>query len=115
VAAFPASSADPFLWSGWVERPDFVMRFSMNLLGEFDPTDGAVIYKPAPSPVLDAARQVFTVRKFLEFAQYPLWQVTPMADPQGARRVDVRDWRFSFTASATVDASNRVLSSSFHY
>jgi len=115
VAAFPASAGNPFDWSGWVERPDFVMRFSMNLLAEFDPTDGTIIYKPEPSRALDAARQAFTVRKFLEFAQYPLWRVTPMADPEGALRVDVRDWRFPFTASATVDASNRLLSSSFHY
>jgi inner membrane protein len=115
VAAFPASAGNPFEWSGWAERPEFVMRFNMNMLGEFDPTGGAIIYKPAPGPVLDAARQAFVVRKFLEFAQYPLWRVTLMAEREGARRVDVRDWRFPFTASAMVDASNRVLSSSFHY
>jgi hypothetical protein len=115
VAAFPISAGNPFDWAGWVERPDFVVRFSMNLLGEFDPTDGTIIYKPEPGPVLDAARQAFVVRKFLEFAQFPLWRVTPMPEPEGARRVEVRDWRFPFTASVTVDASNRVLSSSFHY
>jgi inner membrane protein len=115
VAGFPISAGDPFAWSGWVERPEFVMRFSMNLLADFDPADGTIIYKPEPSPVLDAARQAFIIQKFLEFAQYPLWRVTPMPDPEGARRVDVRDWRFSFTASATVDASNRILSSSFHF
>jgi len=115
VAAFPMSAGNPFAWSGWVERPEFVMRFSLNLLGEFDPTGGTIIYKPEPGPVLDAARQVFIVRKFLEFSQYPLWRVTPLDDPQGARRVDVRDWRFPFTASVVVDASNRVLASSFHY
>jgi inner membrane protein len=115
AAAFPGSAGDPFEWSGWIERPDFVMHFSMNLLAEFDPTGGALIYKPEPSPALDATRQVYVVRKFLEFAQYPLWQVIPIADPEGAHRVEVRDWRFSFTASATVDASNRVISSTFHY
>jgi hypothetical protein len=109
------SAGNPFAWSGWVERPEFVMRFSLNLLGEFDPTGGTLIYKPEPGPALDSARQVFTVRKFLEFAQYPLWQVTPLDDPQEARRVEVRDWRFPFTASVVVDASNRVLASSFHY
>lgn len=115
VAAFPISAGDPFEWSGWVEGPTFVMRFSMNLLAEFDPTDGAIVYKPEPSTALEAARQAFTIRKFLEFAQYPLWRATPIPDPEGARRVDVRDWRFPFTASATVDGSNRVLSSSFHF
>jgi len=115
VAAFPMSAGDPFEWSGWIERPEFVIRFSMNLLGEFDPTGGAIVYKPQPGPMIDAARQALVVRKFLDFAQYPLWRVTPAADPEGAHRVDVRDWRFSFTASAIVDASDRVLASSFHY
>ena len=115
VAAFPISAGNPFLGSGWVERPEFAMHFSMNLLGEFDPTAGAIIYKPQFRTELEAARQAVAVQKFLDFAQYPLWRVTPVADPEGAHRVDVRDWRFSFTASATLDASNRVVSSSFHY
>ncbi len=116
VAAFPTSAVNPFEWAGWVERPEVAMRFSMNLLADFDPTTPVlVVHKPEPAPALDAARQTFPVRKFLEFAQYPSWQVIPVADPEGAHRVEVRDWRFGFTAGATVDASNRVLSSSFHF
>ncbi len=115
VAAFPVSSGNPFVWSGWVERPEFLMRFSMNLLSEFDPTEGAILYKPEASPALEAARQTFVVQKFLEFAQYPLWRVTPLAEPEGSRLIQVSDWRFPFTASVTVDSSNRVLATSFHY
>lgn len=115
VAAFPVSIANPFEWTGWVERPEFAMRFPVNALAEFDPAAGRVVYKPEPSPALEAARQAYAIRKFLEFAQYPLWRVLPLAEPEGAQRVEVRDWRFPFTAAATVDASNRVLSSSFHY
>jgi inner membrane protein len=115
AAAFPNSAANPLEWSGWVETPEMVENFSLNVLGQFDPSSGTVIYKPDPSPALEAARQAFTVQEFLKFAQYPLWRVTPVADPEGARRVDLRDWRFPFTASAIVDASNRVLSSSFHF
>jgi inner membrane protein len=115
AAAFPVSLANPFEWSGWVERPEFVKHFSMNLLADFDPTSGATIYKPEPDPAIEAARQALPIEKFLEFAQYPLWRVTPLAEPEGARRVEVRDWRFPFTAAATVDSLNRILSSSFHY
>jgi inner membrane protein len=116
VAAFPTGVVNPFQWSGWAEQPDLVMHFSLNLLAEFDPTaPDRTIYKPEPGPVLDAARQAYPVRKFLDFAQYPLWQVVPVSDPEGAHRVDVRDWRFPFTAGATLDRSNRVLSSSFHF
>jgi inner membrane protein len=116
VAAFPAGVVNPFEWSGWVERPELVMHFPLNLLGEFDPTTpDRIIYKPEPSAALEAARQAYPVQKLLEFAQYPLWRVVPLPEPEGAHRVEVRDWRFPFTASATVDASNHVVSSSFHF
>ena len=115
AAAFPISFANPFDWQGWVERPDFVEHFSMNLRTEFDPGSGTILYKPPPDAAIQAARQAPPVEKFLQFAQYPLWHVTPLPEPQGAQQVDVRDWRFPFTASATVDSLNRILSSSFHY
>jgi hypothetical protein len=116
VAAFPTGFVNPFEWSGWVERPELAMHFSMNLLAEFDPTSPTrTIYKPEPSPLLDAARQAYPVQKFLEFAQYPLWQVIPVADPEGAHRVEVRDWRFPFTADAVLDRSNQLVSAGFHY
>lgn len=115
AAAFPVGAANPFTWSGWIERPQFAMHFNLNLRSDFDPTSGTIIYQAAPGPAIDAARQTVPVEKFLEFAQYPLWHVTPLAEPEGARLVEVRDWRFPFTASATVDAFNRVLATSFHY
>ena len=114
-AAFPESFANPFLWSGWIERPEFVKHFPMNLREDFDPAAGVIIYKPQPSPAIEAAREVQPVEAFLKFSQYPLWQVSPLAEPEGAHQVDVRDWRFPFTASVTVDSVNRVLSASFHY
>jgi inner membrane protein len=115
AGAFPIGSANPFTWTGWIDRPEFAMQFSMNLRSDFDSTGGRVFYKPEPSPALDAARQAEPVRKLLEFAQYPLWRVTPVSDPEGAQRVEVRDWRFPFTATAIVDRANRVVSSSFHF
>jgi len=116
AAAFPNTLANPFEWSGWVERPEFDVHFaSLNVRSDFDPAAGTVIFKPAPNPAIDAAREAFQVEKFLEFSQYPLWRVTPLAEPQGGQLVEVRDWRFPFTVSATVDSLNRVLGTSFHY
>jgi inner membrane protein len=116
VAAFPVGLVNPFEWSGWVERSGLAMHFSMNLLADFDPTAPVqTIFKPPPGPLLDAARRAYPVEKFLDFAQYPIWQVIPVADPEGANRVEVRDWRFPFTADAILDPSNRLLSSSFHF
>ncbi len=115
VGAFPVSLGNPFQWVGWIERPELVMHFSLNLLTDFDPSSGQVIYKPEPNPAIEAARQTREVQVFLEFAQYPLWRVIPVADPEGAQRVEVRDWRFPFTASAVVDRLNRPVSAVFRF
>jgi inner membrane protein len=117
VAAFPAGSVSPLEWQGWIERPEFVMHFPVNVLKDFDPTAGATIFKAAASPAIQAASQASPVAVFLRFAQYPLWSVTALdgssGNPQGTRDVELTDWRFPFTAQALVDASNHVISSSF--
>jgi inner membrane protein len=115
TAAFPSAGVSPLEWQGWIERPEFVMHFTVNVLKEFDPTAGTTIFKTPPGPAIEAARQAAPVRVFLRFAQYPLWSVTPVDNPEGAHDVEVRDWRFPFGAQALVDSSNRVFSSSFHY
>lgn len=114
AAAFPSAGISPLEWQGWIERPEFVMHFTVNVLKEFDPTAGAIIFKAAPGPAIEAARQAQPVAVFLRFAQYPLWSVTPVDNPDGARDVEVTDWRLPFVAQALVDSSNRVISSSFH-
>jgi inner membrane protein len=115
AAAFPVSAANPFEWSGWIERPEFVEHFALNLREDFDPSAGVILYKAQPGPPIDAAKQAAPVKAFLKFAQFPLWKVSPLGQPEGASEVDVRDWRFPFSASATVNSLNRVVSSSFHY
>jgi inner membrane protein len=115
VAAFPDASFNPLVWTGYIERPEFVMHFRVDVLKEFDPTVGAIIYKPPPSPAIEAARQAPPVQVFLKFALYPLWSVGSLDNPEGAHEVELRDWRFPFGARALVDSSNRVISSSFHY
>jgi inner membrane protein len=115
AAAFPSGAVNPFEWEGWIERPEFVMHFLLNVWEQFDPEAGMIIYKPGPSPAIDAARQAHPVQVFLRFAQYPLWSVTGVDSPAGAHEVEVTDWRFPFGAEALVDSSNHVISSSFHY
>jgi inner membrane protein len=115
TAAFPSPAVSPLEWQGWIERPDFVMQFALNVAAQFDPTAGTTIYKPPPSPAIDAAREAKPVAIFLRFSQYPLWSVASVEDPRGSHEVAVSDWRFPFRADALVDASDRVISSSFHY
>jgi inner membrane protein len=115
VGAFPGPAVSPFVWQGWIERPDFDKSFVVNVREEFDPSDGTIVHRAPPSPAIDAARQAPPFRVFLQFAQYPLWTESLSDSPEGAHQVDVSDWRFPFGARALVDASNRVISSSFHY
>jgi inner membrane protein len=115
VGAFPMTFGNPFEWSGWIDRPEFMKHFTINVREDFDPLAGATIYKAPPSSILDAARSARQVQVMLNFAQYPYWQVAATDDPPAAHQVDLHDWRFPFTASTTVDSLNRVVSSSFHY
>jgi inner membrane protein len=115
VAAFPSGAVSPLEWQGWIERPDFVMRFAVNVLKDFDPTSGRVTFKQPPTQAMEAARTAAPVAVFLKFAQYPLWSDTPVDNQEGAHDVELRDWRFPFGAQAILDPSNRVISSSFHY
>jgi len=114
AAAFPSPGISPLEWQGWIERPEFVKQFTVNVLKEFDPTGGRTIFTPAPGPAISAASQAEPVAVFLRFSQYPLWSITAIDDPVGARDVEVTDWRFPFGAQALVDSSNRVISSTFH-
>jgi inner membrane protein len=113
VAAFPTAGVSPFAWLGWIERPEFVMHFPLNVREDFDPAAGTIIYKAPPSAAIDAARQARPVQVFSRFAQYPLWSETAVESPPGAHEVKLGDWRFPFNARALVDSSNHVLSSTF--
>jgi inner membrane protein len=120
VAALPGA-ANPLRWRGLVETGDFYAVADVNLAGEFDPSRAALFYKPDSSPALDAARRAPAVREFLEFSQFPLWRVSPAAELENGRLVEVFDMRFGspqqpgFMASALVDSENRVVKTSFQF
>lgn len=115
AAAFPSGAANPATWVGWVRTSDRSIRLPINLLQPFDPETGTSFYEPEPSPALEAARKTPIFQGFLDFALYPLWRSTPVAEPEGATRVDLSDWRFGFTASAIVDKSGRVQHAEIHF
>ncbi len=121
VAAFP-SFANPFAWRGLVDTGDFYVLYRVNLLGEFDPAAGHVLYKNVAGEreqqAMQAARGTETFRVFLDFARFPLWRFSPEGD---GMRVEAFDLRFgnperpAFIATAIVDANNRVERSSFTF
>jgi len=120
VAALP-DAANPLRWRGLVETGDFYAVADVNLAGEFDPSGAAVFPKPEPDPALDAARRTAAIHEFLRFSQFPLWRITPAAEPENGRLVEIFDMRFGspqapgFMASALLDAGNRVVKTSFQF
>ncbi len=120
VAALP-DPFNPFRWRGLVETSGFYAVAACNLLGEFDPEEADVLYKPEAQPALAAAARSPAIRDFLRFARWPYWQVLPAPEPEGAWWVEVTDLRFgsprqpSFVARALVSNRLEVLESSFRF
>ena len=111
--------ANPWGWRGVVDTSDFYALADIDLLGEFDPSGATVYRKPAPGPAIDAAMRLPAFQTFLQFAQVPLWRVSPAADVENGVSVELVDLRFgtpqsaAFLVTATLDANLHVVSSAF--
>jgi len=120
VAAFPGP-VNIFSWRGLSEMPDVVSMQDVDLLRGFDPSAGRLFYKPEPSPAIDAARRTPVFQRFLEFSEYPFWQVSPAEQSENLTRVEAMDLRFGdpqspgFVATAIVDAHQKVLRTGFDF
>jgi inner membrane protein len=117
TAAMP-DAANPWKWHGIVETGDFYAFEDLDLLrGDFDPTQASVLHKPETDPALDAAARTATFRTFLEWAQYPLWRVWPVSEPENARLVELYDARMGpgIVAWAVVADNGRVVETHFSY
>jgi inner membrane protein len=124
VAAIPGPF-NPFRWTGLVETPEFYSLYDVNLLDEFNPAEGQILYKPEPSPLeaaaARAAERTEAFRVFLDFSAYPYWRFSAVEKPADSIRVEVMDLRFGspghpqFVASAIVDSGGRVLESDFSF
>jgi hypothetical protein len=101
--------------------PDVVSIQDVDLLRGFDPSAGHLFYKPESSPAIDSARRNLVFQRFLEFSEYPFWQVSPAEQVEGGTRVEVMDLRFGdpqspgFVATAIVDAHEKVLRAGFDF
>ena len=119
VAAFPELNL--LRWRGVAETGELVNIDELDLLGQFDPGVGRTFYKPEPSPALETARRSPVFQRFLEFSQYPFWELTPAETVEGATRVEAMDLRFGdpqspgFVATAIIDSGQRVLRAWFQF
>ena len=120
VGAFP-QFASPMRWSAVVELPDAYWVSEVDLLREFDPTDGRIFFKATAGPAIEAAKRTDPFQAFVDFNQWPLWRVTPMSSPEGSQKVELFDLRFGnptapgFLADALVLPGNQVDKPEFRF
>lgn len=120
TAAFP-HFANPFVWNTYIETANAVILQRVNLLFPYDPMGGVVHYWPPRSEAVEAALQTSTVQRFLNFSQFPFWQITPLDKPEGSVKVEVMDLRFGtpseprFVSTVLVNAAAQVTEESFGF
>ncbi len=112
VAAFP-TSVNPLHWHAVAETDSAYRLAEYTLPLAFNPAQTDSLEKPAPSPALEAASRTEPFRIFSNFAQFPLYRVTPQAG--GSTQIELHDLRFNFTATALVNSQNHVEKSSFAF
>lgn len=113
VAAFP-TSWNIFKWRGLVETPDAYRAFDLNLMTDFNPGGGMLIYKAEPNAAIHVASRDPVFQEFMSFSSFRLWRTLPVAEPEGATEVELMDLRFGspqapgFVAAGTVDRSGKL-------
>jgi inner membrane protein len=96
ASAYPKPT-DPFHWYGVVETPAFFALAPVDSLGpEVDPDERMEIrYKPEETPVTLAAKNSYTGRVFLDWAQYPIAETETLQAPQQGFIVAFQDLRYA--------------------
>jgi inner membrane protein len=117
VSAYPYY-VNPFKWYAVVETDDFFIRTTVNSwTPQVDPDGWSQLrYKQDETPVTQAAAKSYLGRAYLDWAQYPVLEATPIPPPQRGYLVHFLDLRFMYPerssgalgADAYLDSSLRV-------
>jgi membrane-bound metal-dependent hydrolase YbcI (DUF457 family) len=98
VAAYPLNIS-PATWTGVVETDRTVEQLTVNtgFGSSTESARGFTLYKPEPSPVLDAAQGTTTAKGFLAGARFPKASV---GRTENGYTVELRDLRYAATSEA---------------
>ena len=113
--------ANPWQWRGVVETGDFWAVGDVDLMGNFDPAHATIFHKPEADPAIEAAARIPAFQDFLQFSQFPLWRISPAADMENGKVVEVLDLRFgtplapAFIVSATLNSRLQPVRTSFQF
>ncbi len=114
VAAFPFA-INPLRWHAVAETESAYRLFDFQLPLGFDPSVAKTVEKITPSPALEAASGTEPFRVMANFAQYPVYRVTPRAQPEGGFQIELSDLRFNFKSTALLNSQNQVENSAFSF
>jgi hypothetical protein len=109
------NGTNPFRWRGIVETDAFYAVQDVNLLEDEPVSDSRIQYKPVATPAIAAALSTPVFQTFTKFSAVYLWRSTPDIEVEGATRVEAIDLQLGFTATAVVDAQNKVVSTSVQF
>ena len=98
-----------------METDAFFAVQDVNLLEDDPVSDSRIQYKPVATPAISAALSTPLFQTFTKFAAVYLWRTTPDAITEGGTRVEAIDLQHGFTATALLDASNSVVSTSVEF
>lgn len=122
VSAYPYDT-NPFLWYGVVETQDtFETMHVDSLTPEVDPQNHARIrYKPEETPASLAAKKSYLGRVYLDWAQYPMFEVEQRDSGETRYLVRFYDLRYDYperrsrvlNASVELDEQLRVIAAHF--
>jgi len=89
VAAFPETTS-PFTWHCLVDTDRAIHQLTVNVgpAASFDPEASVNLFKPDPTPILEAARNTPSAKQFLAIARFP--KATVQSTPTGYQ-VQFRD------------------------
>ncbi|MBI2686784.1 MAG: metal-dependent hydrolase [Acidobacteria bacterium] len=120
VAAWP-TPWNPLLWQGYVSTEGFWGLYRVDLGRDFDPEAGSIYFKPEGAELVNAARRTPEAQAFLRFAQFPVWRMLPVAEPEGGTLVEATDVRFGapedgkFQLKIVLDGTRRPVSAVFAF
>lgn len=120
VAAWP-TPFNPLRWIGYISTESAWSLHDVRIGKGFDPEAGRVYHKPSDATRINAAKRTDEVRRFLQFARYPVWRLVPVTEPDGGVAVEGVDVRFGrpeerrFMVQVVLDKELRVVSSRFEF
>jgi membrane-bound metal-dependent hydrolase YbcI (DUF457 family) len=114
AAAYPEYTS-LFTWHAIVETDRALLQLTIDAApgASFDPETGTTLFKPEPSPILDAAQNTESAKKFLRMAKFPKASMEKIPD---GYQVQIRDlWyvvsgetRHEIIAMIRTDTTGRV-------